>query len=430
MSRYTVSVETSPSTDRESHPAARRCLIAAALGLASTFISTPAGAEANKAGPEVRHALVDARGKVQSVTGDSQAQWAWKNGLPVLQVKMRLRPGADAVEFEVPPPQATTDLGLDGHVVSRLVLSGPELLAHPTCQEMGLQLVPEKMPKDLSFLAWIKCETRGRERRITLHTSSEVRLAKPAPLVALLQDGPDAPPAIGEFVVERPADRVTGRLKVVRSSTLPRSRWSGSVGVGITYASYNEERSGARSSQIKQSQFGITPKAAVAFALTPRWDLGASAFGTALALAPSPSSLGGTRYFGLNLRAGYNPGISWLGASWKFALGTYFWGMSTESDYGISFLAGPQAFVIVAKPVAPNRAVVGYLKLAPTAENAGAFSLSNREVAIGGGFRWTSAATGRYTDLTLDLSNLTISSADIGVNSSLSTATVGIQVGW
>jgi hypothetical protein len=168
----------------------------------------------------------------------------------------------------------------------------------------------------------------------------------------------------------------------------------------------------------------------VVYSLGPRWDLGASAFGTPVALPLSSSDLGSVIYFGLNLRVGYKFGFNWFGANYRLMLGTYSWGMLTSSDYGISFLAGPQVFFTFSKETSGRKAFFGYLKFAPTAEKLSALSLGSREVALGLGYRLSPLEARRRVDLTLDMSDTVFKSDELGLSSNLDTVTAGVQVGF
>lgn len=162
------------------------------------------------------------------------------------------------------------------------------------------------------------------------------------------------------------------------------------AGMGISYLNYLEKLG---STSFKVTEIGLTPKIGASYVLSPKWEVGANGFFTALPLAldKQPAGLSDARWLGINLRFGYKLPFETKRASYYLMSGWYIWGMMLPAaprllTYGVSYLGGGQFFLMGRYRTMKNRFYYNYAKFATT-QDGGLFSLTNREIAAGFGYQ-------------------------------------------
>jgi hypothetical protein len=177
-----------------------------------------------------------------------------------------------------------------------------------------------------------------------------------------------------------------GRLSEFAVLTEPRERprrWGISVGLAGTYFSYEESRLTE-----KVTQTGLTGKASGTYRLVPRiLHIDANVFSTLTIFTTSPNTLPSSRYLGINGRLGYRLPVGLGATEWFFLAGWYWWSMQVDTDrYGVNPLTGPQAFIQMVRAGRGERAFYLYFKLATISDGSDFLQVSNRELALGGGY--------------------------------------------
>lgn len=210
-------------------------------------------------------------------------------------------------------------------------------------------------------------------------------------------------------------------------------RFFWSAGLGVSYLKYTEQPF-----DINVTEMGLTGKLNVSYVLKPgKWDIGGNTFGTILPLTHSisPASISGVtlnpvRFYGINARVGYQLSSDNPSVVWKVLLGGYFWGMNVPGKaYGIKTLFGPQVFLTGAFIKKNGTSHYLYTKFAPISETL-AVNLSNREVALGGGYQIGALNGRKPIHLTLDLAYLTVGESTAGNTLTLASASLGAQVSF
>jgi hypothetical protein len=151
---------------------------------------------------------------------------------------------------------------------------------------------------------------------------------------------------------------------------------------------------------------------------------------TLLPVLHSPDSIVSARFYGANARAGWQLPFSPGGLAFTLSAGWYFWGMLVPgSAFGVSFLSGPQLFLLARGNLKDGRVYSIYLKFAPISAGFTP-SFSNRELAAGGAYPLSKAGAAHPLSLTLDFADAAFTSAD-GLNSlRLTSASLGVQMGF
>ncbi|MBC7693690.1 MAG: hypothetical protein H7222_18130 [Methylotenera sp.] len=186
------------------------------------------------------------------------------------------------------------------------------------------------------------------------------------------------------------------------------------------------------------STTALTAKVSANYLLfPPRWDLGVTAYLTALQLKkPSQVTLTDSgvstadvsvHYLGLNLRLGYI--FPQLKDPWRLALysGFYYTTMLVNPKlFGFQNLSGPQLYPSLRRTLKKGDAVVGYVKYSPVSNNFALLNFSNREIAAGAAYIFPRNAQGRGFSTSADYSNI-----QFGINGiSVSTTTLSLGVGY
>ncbi len=182
---------------------------------------------------------------------------------------------------------------------------------------------------------------------------------------------------------------------------LKRKKWFFSPSIG--YASITTKQTGITD----YSTDALLLKMSVNYRLKPNvWDIGMSAFGTALQFSKSESIK--ANYLGANARVGY------LFPAWNERIflsiygGWYFSSMLVEGNlFGFQNVSGPQVYPSIRYSLAPNRVLNGYFKFSPISNQFSFLNLGNREIAGGVGYSHL-LENERSVSVALDLSNLTL----------------------
>ncbi len=182
-------------------------------------------------------------------------------------------------------------------------------------------------------------------------------------------------------------------------------RWSLDAGLGLTFLSYDEP-----TQPVSISMVSLTGKIGALYQLVPdKWDLVMSVYSTLVPIivARDPDTTPASWFAGANLRVGYRfpETTQILHSRLRVYGGWYGWTMTGQSVYGVSLLSGPQFFMVLDQPNWKNgNSSFTYLKYAPIAASLSTISLSNFEIAIGGGynFKWRE----RPLTATLDIARI------------------------
>ena len=156
-------------------------------------------------------------------------------------------------------------------------------------------------------------------------------------------------------------------------------RYSISASLGLSMISYD---------QVGETSFNekaITLKGGGVYQLVPgKWDIGLSAYFTALPLTTNQINGIQARFLGVNARAGYT--LSAIKRPWKVSLlgGFYYLTMFVPDDrFGVQHLQGPQVFPTVSRLLGTKGSLLGYLKLSPISNTFSILNLSSHEIAFG-----------------------------------------------
>ncbi|MCM2322991.1 MAG: hypothetical protein NDJ90_06980 [Oligoflexia bacterium] len=183
------------------------------------------------------------------------------------------------------------------------------------------------------------------------------------------------------------------------------------AGLQLTSSAYSESRTPGH------EQLAWTGKFAVTAPLTAdgRWEAQASAYSTLFALSQSRDL--SVRFFGWNTRLGYT--LPWPRSPWRLSLigGYYYTTMLVPTqELGFANLHGPQLFPVLRRQAASGNQLLVYLKYAPISPNFESLSLSNRELAVGGGYSFT-LKNGDSVGVTLDIARLELTYHGVSLRS-------------
>lgn len=181
-------------------------------------------------------------------------------------------------------------------------------------------------------------------------------------------------------------------------------------GLGLSMISYTETK------RTDYSLTAVTAKIAFNYLLSPKWNLGMSAFFTALPLSSSNPDAA-VRYLGVNIKVGYK--IPSIKPPWSISIsaGSYYTTMfvggnlSDKQLFGFQNLMGPQLFPVVQRTLENGDILMSYFKFSPVGAGAAVLSLKNREIGIGGAY--TRKLTKIHSlSFTLDYANLSLDVTD------------------
>ena len=184
------------------------------------------------------------------------------------------------------------------------------------------------------------------------------------------------------------------------------------LGASLSYLDYSESY---RTLTTNATELGLTLKGGANYVLNSKFELGGNLFFTALPVAlnleqvsrntttgivtTNTSDIQAARWYGFNARLGYRLPIYIHQGSLHLMTGWYLWGMnvpvsSPSGAYGVKILGGPQFFLTGRFRTPKGRAFATYVKFATVQDTTGFFSMSNRELAVGGAFQISKPAEG------------------------------------
>lgn len=192
--------------------------------------------------------------------------------------------------------------------------------------------------------------------------------------------------------------------------------------IGPTYLSYTQ------TDIPSASGLAVTAKVSLIYSFLPsRWDIGASAFISAL---PLKGGLPDTtiRFLGVNLRGGY--ALPFLPEPWRLSLlvGAYYTTtFVTGNAYGFKNMAGPQIFPSIRRRLGNGGAISGYVKFSPVSDRFNFLELSSREIATGA--TWSIPMSGgKAFTLSVDLANIQIQSAQTVIKTTSASLSAGLAL--
>lgn len=215
----------------------------------------------------------------------------------------------------------------------------------------------------------------------------------PVEVVAI---GPNGEVELERIVIRFEASKES--RKIVAAA--PPKRQFVTASLGPTVISYKETRVPDFSMYALTAKFSYT-----ALILPPKWDFAANTFFTLLPLSSNIPDVT-VRFLGINFRFGYV--LQSIPQPWSVSLlAGYYYVTTFVSPPSLGFvnLAGPQFFPVVRRKFRNGDAAYAYLKFSPLTNGVSLelLNLSNRELAIGGGWS-TPLANGHPFSLALDVS--------------------------
>lgn len=197
------------------------------------------------------------------------------------------------------------------------------------------------------------------------------------------------------------------------------SKYSIHVGVGYSGISFDQSRRDSLSVGL------VTPKLAVTYWISDKFDLSLSSYYSAATVSTTAAAGIDTKFLGINGRVGYYPSFFKEPLRMGILFGFYYTTMMVTNDvFGFKNLAGPQLFPTIRYRLSPQHSLLGYFKFSPIAANFSILSLSNREVAYGLGYSFL-RANGHSITFNLDASSLTLESTTTLINSNALTFGLG-----
>ncbi len=194
-------------------------------------------------------------------------------------------------------------------------------------------------------------------------------------------------------------------------------------------------------SSIKSTQTGksdystlvMTAKFSMNYRIVPKkWDLGLSAYSTALHLTKSSDVK--AYFMGFNARLGYLFPI--FSTDWFLSLyGGYYYTTTfvTADAFGYKNLGGPQIYPAIRKVFDHGAVASGYFKFSPVASSLSLLKLSNREIAAGLGYSWILPEQ-QSIGINVDYSNVAFNLANpddsSNVSISVNSISLGVQYGF
>ncbi|MBL7714715.1 MAG: hypothetical protein JNL01_04550 [Bdellovibrionales bacterium] len=303
-------------------------------------------------------------------------------------------------------------LGQRDSFLMSLEPSEPWVLTDPSCGKLGLVFHMAADPSANPVYLKIECsEADASKKRFRVKISYPPRAFRFASTFsASIQDTDAEKAATAEFTVSVPdpkglhptkntllasfeikdakieANRAQFEVSIGADSS---KRWSFDAGLAVSTMMYDEPSFG---SGLSITQLGITGKFGAIYQIQPdRYSLVLNAFSTLIPIpiSKNPSTITGSLFSGANLRVGYQLPESVKVAQARVSVfaGWYAWSTLAQDSYGISLLTGPQFFGVLRFPSVENKPnPYAYLKFSPIAESISNFKLSNREIALGGGY--------------------------------------------
>jgi hypothetical protein len=215
-------------------------------------------------------------------------------------------------------------------------------------------------------------------------------------------------------------------------SVRPPKRIAFNVGVGMSYVGYNETPT-----NIKIGQAALTAKGGLSYALIPnRWYIDASTYFNVVpvGLNIQPAGTKTARFWGFNLRVGYQVPKHLGPASFRLLGGVFAWGMLTAGNaYGLSSLIGPQIFLETTFHLAnDDPRLRTYLKYAPIGQSlSDIIGFSKSEIAAGLSYRLSKKTAKNPISLTADASRVSVKKIQNALNTfSLTSGSLGLSVGF
>jgi hypothetical protein len=185
------------------------------------------------------------------------------------------------------------------------------------------------------------------------------------------------------------------------STDLPSKKWSVSPGVGFTVATY--QQTGITSF----TETALTLKVAADYAIAGPWDIGVNAYYAMLPITTSQKGVTLT-FLGLNLRTGFR--LLKPESSWGLSImgGIYYATTFTSGAFGYQNVQGPQIYPVLRRKFSGGKSGWLYLKYSPIFDGTDFVSLSNSEIAIGGGYTVKAFSNGSAVAVSLDLALLSL----------------------
>jgi hypothetical protein len=417
---------------------------------------------------------VDAKGNAGQLTWGTKVTAIWVDGAPLLRLWVEIPSEFSRIETpkNLPPlskssytvmdsangsPFTASAMAIDmvsgsrlSPVPVRLIQPGkvtelslvispdlehPSVFSQESCENLGIRITTLKPGAHYLFAAASCSAQSGARVQVHLFHSREVVWSRVQKTGASRQkDGSlilwlEKPKSSGTLsVTVSVKDGASGIsvFRIVRAGDSPVKRAGFVVGLGASELNYLEPGLG-----VHLLETGFTGKVTGYYLLKPgMFDLGVNAFITLLPIVDSPGAIVSARFYGANARAGWQLPIHPAGLTLSLSGGWYFWGMLVPgAAYGVSFLSGPQAFLLLKGNLKDARTYSAYFKFAPI---SGSFSPSfaNREVALGGAYPLSAVGAAHPLSLTLDLADAAYTSPD-GLNSlRLTSLSLGVQMGF
>jgi hypothetical protein len=383
---------------------------------------------------EVRppHALVEAKSKRGTlVLGASDAPFKPKRGVSF------------SIDSDTPTNQVSLKLKDEKGETREYTfflntaVKKPLFWVHQTCKDLGYQLNKKSDPDGKFLYTALYCTEQGDSANLYLFTSpdAEVRSAdvpgrkgKGTGWTHYFMRTPAKARALGTIVVSAKGAKETSAYAMSFAPIEAKSRLAVSAGLGGTVMAYTEGPT-----PVHVSEFGLTGKFIASYTVVQDLlDLGGNAFFTLVpaGLKVSSAQLPLARFYGINGRAGLLLPATPFNRLYTLSLGWYFWGMLVSNQlYGVQALNGPQAFLSMRTPYSGPRSYFAYLKLAMMAEGTRLQSLSNREVALGGGYQLDARFANAPMTLTLDVAQAKFTSEVQGNTLRLMSVSLGVQFG-
>ncbi len=206
------------------------------------------------------------------------------------------------------------------------------------------------------------------------------------------------------------------RIKDEIASEDGNKKLSGAFSMGATYLDYKQ------TNQTAYSEWLWTIRASGTYKINKSWELSANTFINALSLYSNQDD--SIKFFGANVRAGYV--IHKPLSPWRFTInGGWYYVTTFGSPIGFTDLNGPQIYPNFSYKINTDESAFGYLKYSPIADKFSLLSLSNREIALGGGYNFK--AFGKHLTAGLDLAFISVTFPNIKTESTSLTASVGMR---
>jgi hypothetical protein len=314
----------------------------------------------------------------------------------------------------------------------------PFTLVKYSCAESGISLL--KRTGNLHFVYLVaNCEDNGDAIDLYILTSPDAVIANttlpdtqgegkgwikytiPKPKVI-----PSRGVSLGELDVGDPSGQKSMKYEVIAVPPRTPPRFYMTLTLGVSHLLYQEDPR-----NIRLTELAGVAKINMIYALIPRsLDIGGNAFMTVAPFSHTPLDLPAAKFYGINGRVGYRLPVGLGATEWSFLVGGYWWGMLVPGNtFGIKALSGPQVFITTRTQQYRHRSFFLYFKFAPISDSLSTMSLSNREIAGGGGYQLTSPEARRDVTLTLDVAEARFHSDLEGNSMRLISYSLGLQTG-